>query len=598
MEAFNGAGDQQPYPDFMGAITQGAQQGQTLRGISALQNIDINDPASLNKGIAAGVRAGMMDQMSALMGLQINRSLYSGLPGFLSQATASQSPVTTAGGVSPQGGAPAPNAPQGGVIQPAPGGGSPDASQAPDQLSALHAQVAQDARAYAAASPTDQATMKPQLEAKYSKLGIPQQAIDSALQTVSTPEGAGQFADMHDAHAQGYATGQADPAAIQSSLPAGMQPPPQGDAQASYAWAKNYLSHPEWSTYEAMLKSRMNLDLGLTARAQAIMGPEFGAEATARNAANISGETARGSAPYGLDTVTLPDGSTAQVPHNLALTLGKAGALHGLTPQAEAEQKSAGAASGSAPYDMVTMTGPNGETVQMSRAQMAAMAKNGGLPTGPGIASKTDMAGQAQNLNTEADAAKQRLTQVPQNLAKGQALLGLANTIGTGKYTGALSTAAQYLPATHSLKDYATSSSLLTQDLKGTFQQALNGLSVPRVAVEARSILGGIPTSSSPQDQVKVYAAGLLASTQYAAAHDQFLQNWAADTSKPRSLAQADAAWQAGPGKASLFAMPAWQGIMVGGKPAISAPRTAKNGASYVQVLPGLLKDPPIVRAQ
>lgn len=59
--------------DMSTAAMQGAQQGQALRGISALHGIDISDPGSINQGIANLVRAGAADQASALMGLQLQR---------------------------------------------------------------------------------------------------------------------------------------------------------------------------------------------------------------------------------------------------------------------------------------------------------------------------------------------------------------------------------------------------------------------------------------------------------------------------------------------------------------------------------------------
>ena len=169
--------------------------------------------------------------------------------------------------------------------------------------------------------------------------------------------------------------------------------------------------------------------------------------------------------------------------------------------------------------------------------------------------------------------------------------------MGTSAYTPKLQAIAQYLPGPP--QKYAAQAGLLGQDLKGEFQAALGGLAVPRVAVEAKSIIGQIPTNASTPDQIKTFAAGLMAATQYNQRHDEFLQNWQAQsatdpTGHPPSLAAANAAWQAGPGRASLFTMPAYQGITVGGKPAV-VPFTNRAGQSRMAVLPGLLKTPIIV---
>ena len=54
-----------------------------------------------------------------------------------------------------------------------------------------------------------------------------------------------------------------------------------------------------------------------------------------------------------------------------------------------------------------------------------------------------------------------------------------------------------------------------------------------------------------------------------------------------QSLAAANAAWAAGPGSHSLFAEPAWQGVTLGGKPAVD--NHTYQGHNYLIVMPGLL---------
>jgi hypothetical protein len=567
-----------PVPqDYTKSALEGAEAGQAQRGISALQGIDLNDPDSLNKGIGNLVRAGAADQASALIGLQIQRSALAGLPGLFAKigGLSDNSPT-------PETSTPAPPQPTGAPAA-SPTAGAATGSQQPDPqaLAAVNAQMAADARTYSQTPPDQQPALAASLKQKYLGMGFPEVSIDAALAHAATPGGADQLASHYDAHAQALTGGTPDQAAMA---------PPGG----SYAWTAKLLNDPGMQAALNLYK-KYGIDMtGLIGTAEHVQAPMIAKEAEIAAApqlgtvaAQTAGKVEAAKAPYALDTVTLPSGETAQVPHNLALELGAGGALHGLTPEQEAEQKSAGAAAGSAPYDLVTLKGPSGEEIQVTRSQMAAMAKNGGLPTGPSIGSAANQAGQAEALNKESELTGQRLAAYPQSIAKGQTLLGLANTVGTGAYTAALSKAAQALPVTGSVQKYATDSSALAQDLAGSFKDALNGLPVPRITSEAKSITGAIPKNTSPQDQVKVYAAGNLAATQYQQAHDQFIQQWAADPNKPRDLSQAQEAWASGPGARSLFTMPAWQGVTVAGKPAVDT--FQYKGHTYAIPLPGLL---------
>jgi hypothetical protein len=580
---------QQPQPlDYVPSALEGLQAGQQMGAISALHHIDINDPNSVNTGIGALVRSGAADQASALMNLNITRNLFSQMPDFMQQATAMPGQTAAAGQPQPQ---QAQGQPQG-----------QDQSLDHLALARTNLEIAQDARAYGNATGQDQVALGQQLEQKWMARGMTKEAIDGALAQAATPQGAEALAAHNEAHAAALSGGEPDQNAL---IPPAMQPPPAGDAADSYAWAKNYLAHPQWSMYEAMLKGR-GIDLGLTARAQAIMGPEFGQEATVRNAQALAGQTEAGKAPFDLVTVTLPNGSTMQVPKPMALQLGAGGALHGLTPQQEAFQKGVGGAE-STVGEYKTPTGATAYgQLQFDKQGHASINPVGGATGGggaqptfgaPSIGSATTMKGDAEALQSAVNGptgVQSRLGSYPEQLARGQMLIGLANTVGTGAYTQQLANAARALQPLGIPQTRAANAGLLASDLAGTFKQALGGLAVPRITSEAKAITGQIPKNTSPQDQVKVYAAGLQAATQYHQRYDLFLQNWAAhaatnDPQYPPSLARANAAWAAGPGNVSLFTMPAWQNISVGGKPAVD--HFSYGGHDYLKVLPGLLPD-------
>ena len=63
-----------PVPqDYTAAALEGAKAGQEQRAISALQGVDLNDPASVNNGMAGLVRSGATDMAKALQEVALQR---------------------------------------------------------------------------------------------------------------------------------------------------------------------------------------------------------------------------------------------------------------------------------------------------------------------------------------------------------------------------------------------------------------------------------------------------------------------------------------------------------------------------------------------
>lgn len=572
-----------PNLDFTPSVLEGLQAAQQERAISALHGIDMSNPSSLNSGMNALVQAGAADQAAALMKLQLTRGLVNGLPNMLSSLGSLGAQQGQPG--SDQSAAPSPQ-------------GQPSASMTPAQQA--HAtQVMQFGK-----SSVDQLLQisDPQLrQDQADALGAQAAQMGVDPQQISAITG-----DLSDQHLQSLSDNWGQwlqhPTFGGQGLPGGATPDlhPIDAAHlqsmpGAPAWAQAYLSNPGLQAQLGVMKGLTGIDLGgqLGENARALMAPEIAKQAEAAHAAQIAGETARGAAPYGLDTVTLPNGSTAQVPHNLALALGAGGALHGLTPEQQAYQSASGTAAGSAPYTKVEVTGPHGETQAMTGQQFhdRGVGNPGGVvSTGPSLSGGRMQAGDAQALVDNAQAAAQRLPGYADQIAREQTLVGLANSVGTSAYTGALQKAAAALPG--GPQKYAANAGLLASDLSTSFRQALGGLPVPRVASEAKAITGQIPTNSAPQDQVKVYSAGLLAATQYQQKHDAFLANWAAQSQSdpgryPPSFSAAESAWINGPGRASIFAQPAWEGLKIGGKEAVG--HVTVRGRHYLIPLPGLL---------
>ena len=576
-----------PVPqDYTAAALEGAQAGQAQRGISALQGIDLNDPDSLNRGIGNLVRAGAADQASALMGLQLKRTAVQMAPGILAGLAHLGSPQPATAPAPAQ----APSIPPGTAapVSATPtgtGGASAPASPDPKALAAVNAQMAADARAYSQATPDQQPAMATALKQKYLAMGFPEASIDSALAHAATPGGADQLAAHYDAHAQALTGGTPDPAAIA----------PPGN---TYDWTKKLLGDPSMIAGLNFLKGYGIDYTGVINEAQKIAAPEISKEAEQAHAEPIAAATAAGKATQETIDGTLLDGSKITLPKPLGMQLAAAGAFHSPSLEAAAASSARGTEEGKSGYNVLEApTGVPGQTVKYrlmpdphGGPPIPTLLNGGAMPAGfgttPTTGANVDAETQAHALSTEAEAANQRLLTFPAAIGRGEALIGIANKVGTGAYTDALKNISQYLPGATAQK-YATNAGLLAQDLAASFKDSLNGLPLPRIGSEAKAVTGAIPASASPQDQVKVYAAGLLASTQYQQAHDQFIQQWAADPSKPRNAAQAEAAWQATAGGKSIFTQPAWKNITVGGEPAVQV--HTFNGHTGIVPLHGLL---------
>ena len=606
---FNPAADQLPYTDFTAAALEGAQAGQAQRGISALQGIDLNDPNSVNRAMTGLVRAGAGQMGSAITQLQLDRMAVDmapkvlahlltlgnrGAPKAATAATPAQAPSTPPGTAAPVSASPTGTE---GPSQPA----SPD----PHAVAAVNTQMANDARAFSQAPPDQQPAMAASLKQKYLGMGFPEASIDAALAHAAVPGGADELATHYDAHAQALTGGQYDPAAL--------QPPGK-----TYDWTKDLLDDPLMIGGLDFLKKHGIDYTATTEAAQRIAAPEIAKEAEQAHAAAITQQTHLGAlstlpAEKGIAADLTPPVAGATPTYDVSgRHIGwqmPSGALQSIAQAAEAT--TSGQKSGAAPYDHFPLPiegkpgsmvearmvpGPNGPVP----APLVGGALPAGAGTSAGVASTTGAQGQSTALNAESDAASDRLKQFPAAIARGEAFLGVANSLDSdvpGAYTKALQSVAQYVP-TDKAQKYATNVGSLTQDLSSSFKDSLNGLPLPRISSEAKAVTGAVPPTTAPHDQLKYYAAGILANTQYQQAHDLFIQQWTSNLDNPRDRSQAEAAWsQKANGGALYYEMPAWKGVTLGGKPAIDEFQ-GPNGHTYIAIQPGILSKPPIVKVR
>lgn len=158
------------------SIEQGVKTGQTQRAADAFAGLDINDPASTNHALAALVKAGAVDQAGAVQSLGFSRyvigqktgaisgldSLYGGS----SDQTPEAAPPATANPTAPP---PAPLTP---------------AQQAHAQAVMGFAKDSVD-DLLGIADPAERAQAAQEIRAKAVNLGVPPQAVDSAIGDLS-----------------------------------------------------------------------------------------------------------------------------------------------------------------------------------------------------------------------------------------------------------------------------------------------------------------------------------------------------------------------------------------------------------------------------
>jgi hypothetical protein len=365
----------------------GYQLGQLKATRGALQGLDINDPASTGAAINSLVRAGSMDQATALMNLNFIRDIRSRVPGIFDQlshlgTTQTSQPPAPSDQAAPT------------MDQPASADGTMTAdhvqhiadtmSQGVDTLKSIRALPAEQRPAAFAAARDN-----------FVQRGIPEPAIDAIGQDLSD---AGL-----DAHIA-YLGAHGDHFAMQAAGATPSQPPTTAHP-TGFEWAKQLETSPQMQLGIAVLKTA-GIDLsGLSDTAKALVMPEVQkaadaayagpiAEATtaATNVANAnpatapppfkgavrdangnwtmqpgtsagltaeSGATALGTEAGGVGGRVLHDAEGKPVVVPVEGAAGTAAGFKGATAQAEAS----GTAAGSAPSKLITITMPDGSTV-------------------------------------------------------------------------------------------------------------------------------------------------------------------------------------------------------------------------------------------
>ena len=171
-------------PDYAGSIQKGFEQQAAQGGLRALQGIDLNDPDSMNKALQGSIRAGAIDQATALQNLAFTRYKVEALQKLPQQIAAAQA-YLMGGGEQPQ----QSQQPQ----QPNP--------EANPKLADFHADaVATAQKLLATNDPVEKQSIADDAAARYKAMGLPEDAIKADLGDLSVPH----LEQVHDKHLAAY----------------------------------------------------------------------------------------------------------------------------------------------------------------------------------------------------------------------------------------------------------------------------------------------------------------------------------------------------------------------------------------------------------
>lgn len=608
-----------------------ARQAQGAQ--SAFAGIDFSDPTSISNGITNLIKSNNVPAASALAGFAFQQQARQSP---VAQAWLNGTPVPGAAAPSASNAAPAATSPPG-IATPT---GAPDYNEhissealppAEPNAQAIAAHSSETLNQVSSAigniktlpveeRPAAIASLKDQLIQR----GVPAEAVDQeANYILSTPDKAGQdarldeiaahigaHADLHGAVAQGQMPTEAQQAAVAASP----QSPSVGSGQPWYVGTVNSPGYAATSAASPVLKIA-GIDVSpYLQTARELAAPYISKAAEAANARQIASETSQGKLPAdialeqikqhfeaGYKNVTIyPPGDTE---HPVTITQAEFSEnpekYKGYSTEPGVAQKAvaeaAGSKEGATPYETKTIQ-IDGKPTEVSVRKDA----NGNTIYTP-VTLGTD--GKAAQGASEADIADQKnlvenINKIPteqlalqESSKRGKRIIAQANQITTGKYTPSISELAQIaapiLGPKANLTKYANNAELLKQDLSGSFKEQLGGIAVPRISSEANAILNAMPKNTSPQDLIKVYGGILTAASNYKQNYNNHLVQFKSNSANEPTQTNAQNAWNTSPNNHSLYSDPVWNGVTVGGQPAVQ--HVTKNGHNALVVFKGLL---------
>lgn len=560
----------QPYQVGQQSAAFGLEQGQKQASINALQGVNLDDPASVDAGIRASIRAANLEQASALLGLNAKRAVFSGLPSFLASFGSSGSE-----------GQPAAAAPNALASAPAPDAGASPVG--PEQI-AQHRQIMTEARGAVTQLQNTPAAQRAQvaegIKQQFLNHGVPEPAVDSALSDLSD-EGLAKTGQYYD----GVLAASAPPQAADQGAPGGVAQPEVPGAPAmpphpnGFSWASNLLQDPQKLALLNYYKAA-GIDLtGVIDAAEKVAGPQIQAQADIAKAGPIA-----------------EAGKAAELKYAPALAgvdVAKQGALKSQEAQyagAIAAATAAGTAAGQAPGKIQEINLPGGGSLQGTftpgadgtyvfhpvKAEGGA-GGNAGSGGGGGSPGQSQTPGQkAQQEHLAAQAAEflkpdeKATTTANSSIAAAQRLLSLSDQISLNpatEFAGKVANVGRAVGWPGADK-YATDVAAMESALKQGNLEALHQAFPARITNSdlqfGSHAYGGL---STPNDQVRFIAGMQLAAAQRQLDYENFKANYNGPKDNPQQIQQA---WLRGEGGQSLFTMPTWTSVKLGGRPAFN----------------------------
>lgn len=536
------------------------------QAVNALQSYDVNNPDSLNTAIQGSVRAGALEQASALMGLNLARL----------KLAAYSDPSAFAGFFPGAGGTQQPQGDQSG----------PTAQQvATAAQPAL--QAAQDAVTnIKAASPDQRQAVWNAERQKLLAHNLPTEALDAVGQHLTDNNFSDETLDDLTNH-------YGQQAATLNQVAQGQTGTLATDHPADN-WAVGYLNDPNRQAYAARMGLLFpELTQEINANARTAAAPFLAQQAEAQYAGQI--EQAK-------------TGPLAQRQY-LTTELTNIANLQTLpaVEAATARAKAIGALAGS--IQTVDVNGVKTPFIlnydQNNNPYFIPIGQGGGGPggqPGPGVhglspaeeTSQRAQGTQAAELlkpdNASLNAANNTAAAIDRGLAIARTMkfdpstpwkvdmANLARAIpGIDKLPGFADSVNRYATAGQAFE--AIANQALVSGAKASFPQRVTN-------TDLRLLKTVFPTLSTPNDQAQMALGVQGAQAWRDQQWEQFKANYQGDKSSPQAI---EKAWQATPAAQSIYSAPVWQHVMIGGKPAVD-PSMARmvNGHKVNLFAPGL----------
>jgi len=594
-------------PDYAGSIQKGFEQQAAQGGLRALQGIDLNDPDSMNKALQGSIRAGAIDQATALQNLAFTRYKVEALQKLPQQIAAAQA-YLMGGGEQPQ----QSQQPQ----QPNP--------EANPKLADFHADaVATAQKLLATNDPVEKQSIADDAAARYKAMGLPEDAIKADLGDLSVPH----LEQVHDKHLAAYnaSSGQA-PAPQQNTYGAtnaalnrserarqfisggGVAPILMGSALSgvpelaqAFERAAQFGAAPAQAALTESATAPIKTAQAV-AQAQGLLPTEV-AKAGLVKQAELSGEQdVKGGTVYDQEdkpiTLSGPDYRRfVSAPQAVKDKLGWS-----LTEPTRAKETAT--ALGRAAGETIELPTPGGGKKVVPKL---GFLESGGGAQGPGVAEQKIMEKQATDYSGTVSSANasDRINQIRQMQDLGSRIMSeSAQSSGplTGKTAAILS---PFSGAGRKVSDYVNNAQLLDQDLSLGKTGALKGVgaSVVRNQAEFGQITNAVSTLNSQPDVIKSTGAKIKATADLEDAFNRFTQAYDADPKSVKTPAALATAWQNTEAyKRGIAGSKVWENVNLGtmpdGKtpaPALTAPVTHKDGHTYVVWGQGLPKGNQIV---